>query len=95
MEDATFHNVTSRAAHCRGIVDMDPGKGKYFIVAIKYEIIGEGAQILTNQKRESIVFSPLIGRNLRPFPDNFVLYGREKCIILYSYVFLFLNSFVS
>ena len=40
----------------------------------EYEIIGEGSQILTNQKRESTVFSLLIGRNLRPFPDNFVLY---------------------
>ena len=35
---------------------------------IEYEIIGEGSQILTNQKRESTVFSLLIGRNLRPFP---------------------------
>ena len=41
---------------------------------IEYEIIGEGSQILTNQKRESTVFSLLIGRNLRPFPDSFVLY---------------------
>ena len=41
---------------------------------IEYEIIGEGSQILTNQKQESTVFSLLIGRNLRHFPDNFVLY---------------------
>ena len=41
---------------------------------IEYEIIGEGSQISTNQKRESTVSWLLIGRNLRPFPDNFVLY---------------------
>ena len=46
----------------------------FFNIAIEYEIIGEGSQILTNQKRESTVFSLLISRNLRPFPDNFVLY---------------------
>ena len=44
------------------------------LYSIEYEIIGEGSQILTNQKRESIVSWLLIGRNLRPFPDNFVLY---------------------
>ena len=33
------------------------------------------SQISTNQKRESIVSWLLIGRNLRPFPDNFVLYS--------------------
>ena len=42
---------------------------------IEHEIIGEESQILTNQKRESTVLSVLIGRNLRPFPDNFVLYN--------------------
>ena len=41
---------------------------------IEYGIIGEGSQILTNHKRENSVFSILIGRNLRPFPDNTVLY---------------------
>ena len=41
---------------------------------IEYEIIGEGSQISTNQKRESTVSWLLIGRNLRPLPDNFVLY---------------------
>ena len=46
----------------------------FFNIAIEYEIIGEGSQILTNQKRESTVFSLLISRNLRPFPDNLVLY---------------------
>ena len=45
-----------------------------FISSIEYEIIGEGSQISTNQKRESTVSWLLIGRNLRPFPDNFVLY---------------------
>ena len=48
---------------------------------IEYEIIGEGSQILTNQKRESTVFSLLIGRNLRPFPDNFVLYWHINSIL--------------
>ena len=43
--------------------------------SIEYAIIGEGSQILTNQKRENSAFSPLIGQNLRPFgPDNSVLY---------------------
>ena len=41
---------------------------------IEYEIIGEGSQISTNQKRANSAFSLLIGQNLRPFPDNFVLY---------------------
>ena len=46
----------------------------FYSIAIEYEIIGEGSQISTNQKRESTVSWLLIGRNLRPFPDNFVLY---------------------
>ena len=46
---------------------------------IEYEIIGEGSQISTNQKRESTVSWLLIGRNLRPFPDNFVLYSFLAC----------------
>ena len=46
---------------------------------IEYEIIGEGSQISTNQKRENSAFSLLIGRNLRPFPDNFVLYNFTLC----------------
>ena len=41
---------------------------------IEYEIIGEGSQISTNQKPGNSAFSLLIGQNLRPFPDNFVLY---------------------
>ena len=40
---------------------------------IEYGIFGEGSQILPNQKRESTVFSPLIGRNLGPFSENTVL----------------------
>ena len=36
----------------------------YFDDAIEYGIFGEGSQISTNQKRESTVFSLLIGRNL-------------------------------
>ena len=36
--------------------------------SIEFGIIGEGSQILTNQKRENSAFSILIGRNLRPFP---------------------------
>ena len=43
---------------------------------IEYEIIGEGSQISTNQKPGNSAFSLLIGRNLRPFPDNFVLYSK-------------------
>ena len=43
---------------------------------IEYEVIGEGSQISTNQKRENNDSWLLIGRNLRPFPDNFVLYCR-------------------
>ena len=53
-----------------------------FLHSIEYEIIGEGSQILTNQKRESTVFSLLIGRNLRPFPDNFVLHSYLKYSIV-------------
>ena len=41
---------------------------------IEYGIPGEGSQISTNQKGESTVFSLLIGRNLRPFPENTLLY---------------------
>ena len=37
---------------------------------MEYGIIGDGSQISTNQKRESTVFSLLIGENLRPFPEN-------------------------
>ena len=44
---------------------------------IEYGIFGEGSQISTNQKRESTVFSPLIGQNLRPFPENTVHYSSE------------------
>ena len=47
---------------------------EFYNETIEYEIIGEGSQISTNQKRESTVSWLLIGRNLRPFPDNFVLY---------------------
>ena len=39
---------------------------------IEYGIIGEGSQISTNQKRDNSAFSFLIGRNLRPFPENTV-----------------------
>ena len=49
------------------------------IVIRNYGIIGEGSQIPTNQRRESTVSWLLIGRNLRPFPDNFVLYSDTKC----------------
>ena len=38
---------------------------------LEYGTSGEGSQISTNQKRESTVFSPLIGRNLRPFPEKY------------------------
>ena len=41
---------------------------------IEYGIFGEESQNLTNQKRENGAFSLLIGRNLRPFPENTVLY---------------------
>ena len=44
------------------------------VTFIEYEIIGEVSQISTNQKRESTVSWLLIGRNLRPFPDNTGLY---------------------
>ena len=50
---------------------------------IEYEIIGEGSQILTNQKRESTVSWLLIGQNLRLFPDNFVLYNIRPILALY------------
>ena len=33
----------------------------FFFIFIEYEIFGEGSQISTNQKRESTVFSLLIG----------------------------------
>ena len=54
--------------------DLFIGDGNRIINPIEYEIIGEGSQISTNQKPGNSAFSLLIGRNLRPFPDNFVLY---------------------
>ena len=45
---------------------------------IEYEIFGEGSHISTNQRQESTVFSLLIGLNVRPFPENFVLYRPSK-----------------
>ena len=53
---------------------------------IEYEIFGEGSQISTNQKRENSAFSHLVGWNLRPFPENFVLYliGIFNCRLLGS-----------
>ena len=45
---------------------------------MEYGTFEEGPQISTNQRRESTVFSLLIGRNLRPSPDNTVLYNAEK-----------------
>ena len=42
---------------------------------IEYGIFGEGSHISTNQKRENGAFPLLIGRNMRPFPDNTVLYS--------------------
>ena len=49
---------------------------------IEYGIFGEGSHISTNQKREITVFSLLIGRNMRPFPENTVLYrmGSEETL---------------
>ena len=47
---------------------------------IQYEIFGEGSHISTNQRQESTVFSLLIGRNVRPFPENFVLY----CLLFWT-----------
>ena len=47
----------------------------FYHTVIEYEIIGEGFQISTNQKPGNSAFSLLIGWNLRPFPDNFVLYS--------------------
>ena len=41
-----------------------------YIITIECGIFGEGSQFSTNQKRDSTVFSLLICRNLRPFPDN-------------------------
>ena len=46
---------------------------------IEYDIFGEGSQISTNQERENTVFSLLIGRNLRPFPKNTVLFYPISC----------------
>ena len=41
---------------------------------MEHGIFGKGSHILTNQRRESTVFSLLIGQNMRPFPENTVLY---------------------
>ena len=41
---------------------------------IEYGIFGEGSQISTNKKRENLAFSLLIGRKMRHFPKNTVLY---------------------
>ena len=61
-------------------------------VLIEYEIIGEGFQISTNQKQENGAFSLLIGQNLRPFPDNFVLYNYRLLIAdLINGIFCLIN----
>ena len=46
----------------------------FFGLTIEYGTFGEGSQISTNQKLESSVFSILIGLNLRPCPENTILY---------------------
>ena len=49
---------------------------------IEYGVIGEGSQILANQKRESTVISLLIGLNLRPFSKNTVPFKDINELIL-------------
>ena len=59
-----------RAVTCEMNVQM------FFVLTqyIEHGIIGEGSPISTNQNREKTVFLLLIGLNLRPLPDNTVLY---------------------
>ena len=45
------------------------------LAIIEYGIFGEGSRISTNQKRENSALLILIGRNLRPYPDNTALYN--------------------
>ena len=60
------------------------------IQAIENSIFGEGSQISTNQKGESTVFSLLIGRNLRPFPENTVVHF----LLLSIHVWYVLSVFI-
>ena len=53
---------------------------KQLIKLIEYGIFGEGSHIPTNQRRENGAFSLLIGRNMRPFPENTVLY-KVRCFL--------------
>ena len=52
----------------------DPA-GVWFRSCNRCGVSGEVSRILTNQKRESTVFSRLIGQNLGPYPENTTLYG--------------------
>ena len=52
-----------------------------YICGLPYRLLsGKGLifDILTNQKRESTVFSLLIGRNMRPFTEDTVLYFSDS-----------------
>ena len=64
---------------CKGIVFMANKLISYWLrqqyrAHTEYGIFGEGSHILTNQKRDNCAFSLLIDRNMRPFPENTVLY---------------------
>ena len=45
-----------------------------FMLDMEYGIFGEGSKTSINQKRENSTFSHLIGKNLRPLPENAVHY---------------------
>ena len=72
-----YFRTTSRLAQMRyGLASRTVPASvlvSFYRLSIKYEIVGKGSQISTNQKRENSAFSLLIVQNLRPFPDNFVL----------------------
>ena len=47
---------------------------------------GEGSHISTNQERENGAFLHLIGQNMKPFPENTLLYNLHS----YSFVIKFM-----
>ena len=82
LQDLTQPGMWGMGNVYNGIDDViDRGKhiSFWFFMVIEYGIFGEGSQISTNQNRENSAFSLLIGRNVKPFPENTVLYCFKFC----------------
>ena len=62
---AVSHCFVTKVLQFKFISSLKKGSQKQMAInivrIIEYEIFGEGSHISTNQKRESTVFSPLIG----------------------------------